>query len=136
MPARITPRVATALLLATSCAGAQPRATPETTMPAAKWAATPDDSFRASKPPPLDRRPKFETPVPSSRTLANGVQLLVWENHALPLVAVDVLVKTGRDGDPVKQPGLGSFTAQMLLEGTARRSSLQIAEDRDDLAAN
>jgi zinc protease len=134
MPSRTGNRLPLALLLAASCAGA--RSTPETTMAPEKWAATPDDAFRASKPPPLQRTPKFETPVPSTRTLANGVQLLVWENHALPLVAVDVLVKTGRDGDPVKQPGLGSFTAQMLLEGTGRRSSLQIAEDRDDLAAN
>jgi len=51
-------------------------------------------------------------------------------------VALNLVLFAGSEREPLKSPGLASFTAGMLQEGTATRSSLQIAEQIDDLGAN
>src|SRR5712664_3888453 len=57
--------------------------------------ATGDDSFRAQKPPPLERISPFMAPAPSQRRLTNGVPVLIVENHQVPIVSIDVMIKTG-----------------------------------------
>jgi len=109
-------------------------APPASTAPAAV-ATTPDEAFRAKKPDPLPNDPPFTLPVPAARTLKNGAQVLVVENHALPIVAVDVLIQSGVDREPLDRHGLSDFVADMLLEGTKTRSSLDIAIARERLAA-
>ena len=49
------------------------------------------------------------------------------EKSGLPLVAFALLLPAGSIADPPGQPGLAFFTAQMLAEGTASRSSQEIA---------
>lgn len=96
---------------------------------------TPDEPFRASKPDPLPNEPAFTPPVPVERKLSNGAQVLVVENHAVPLVAVDVVVQSGVDREPLNRRGLSGFVANMLLEGTKTRSSLDIEVARERLGA-
>ncbi|MHB8420188.1 MAG: M16 family metallopeptidase [Myxococcales bacterium] len=96
---------------------------------------TPDSPFRAHKPAPLAGGAPFRAPVPVERRLSNGARLLVVENHALPLVSVEVAIETGVDGEPLAQRGLARFVAVMLSEGTRRRSALELAIAREDLAA-
>jgi zinc protease len=98
-------------------------------------ATTPDEAFRAKKPDPLPNEPAFSPPVPVQRSLKNGAQVLVVENHAVPLVAVDVVIQSGVDREPLDRRGLSDFVADMLLEGTKTRSSLDIAIARERLAA-
>jgi zinc protease len=76
----------------------------------------------------------FKAPEPTERTLPNGVKLLVVENHAVPLVAIDVLVETGIDGEPLGKAGLSKFVAGMLTEGTKTRDATQLAEQIEDLS--
>jgi zinc protease len=98
-------------------------------------ATTPDEPFRASKPDRLANEPAFTAPVPVERRLKNGAQVLVVENHALPLVAVDVVVQSGADREPLDRRGLAGFVASMLLEGTRTRTALDIEVARERLAA-
>src|SRR5713226_10472621 len=78
---------------------------------------------------------KVRLPRPVETRLANGLAVLVLERHKLPMVTFSLWVKTGALADPKELPGLAHFTADMLREGTAHRSSAQLASDVDDLGA-
>jgi zinc protease len=97
---------------------------------------TPDEAFRAVRPEPLASQPSFVAPVPVELKLAAGARLLVVESRAVPLVAVEVLIGTGVDGEPAGKAGLAGFTAALLREGTKRHPSQQLAEELDDLAVH
>jgi zinc protease len=78
---------------------------------------------------------RVKLPRPEEVKLANGLTVLLLENHKLPTVAFTMWIRPGQLDDPANLPGLASFTAQMLTEGTARRSSAQIASETDSLGA-
>lgn len=144
---RLASRVACAsmpLALLVACASepppapvAPPAPPPPTTAvaPPPPVATTPDEPFRAKKPEPLPTEPAFTPPVPVERKLKNGAQVLVVENHAVPLVAVDVVLQSGIDREPLDRRGLDGFVADMLTEGTKTRSSLELDIARERLAA-
>ena len=83
---------------------------------------------RSVRPLPTSPRP-FLPPVPQRHRLSNGLELLVIEKREVPLVAFGVVLKGGASQDPDGLPGLASFTTAMLQEGTATRSSEQIAQE-------
>ena len=58
------------------------------------------------------------------------------EQHSLPMVSANIIMLSGSDRNPPDQPGLASFTAEMLDEGTGKRSPLQIAADADQIGAS
>jgi zinc protease len=76
---------------------------------------------------------KVKLPHPKEFTLPNGLVVLVLEDHKLPTVNYSLWIKSGALSDPGDMPGLASFTADMLREGTATRSSTQIAGELDEL---
>jgi zinc protease len=59
--------------------------------------------------------------VPTRFTTANGMTVLVLEQHFLPIVEVHALVKTGSAQDPPEKAGLANLTASLLDEGTTNR---------------
>jgi zinc protease len=91
-------------------------------------APTPDTHFDLTKPPTLGPPPALSVPPIVSRQLANGIRIVVVEQHELPLADVLLEMRTGGEADPAGKPGTASLTAGMLLEGTSTRSSLQIAD--------
>lgn len=58
----------------------------------------------------------------------NGLTVLVVEQHTLPIVQIQALVKTGSVQDPPEKAGLANLTAGLLDEGTTTRSATQFAE--------
>src|SRR5579884_1277265 len=60
--------------------------------------------------------------------LPNGLTVLVLEQHALPIVHLHALIKTGAAHDPPDRAGLANLVAGLLDEGTTTRSAKQIAE--------
>jgi zinc protease len=96
---------------------------------------TPDSPFRAHEPAPLAGASPFQAPVPVERRLSNGARLLVVENHALPLVSVEVGIEAGIDEEPLDRRGLAGFVAAMLDQGTKRKSALELAKAKEELAA-
>ena len=71
--------------------------------------------------------PAFTPPLPQRARLDNGIEVIVARKPGLPLVSFALLARAGAAGDPAELPGLSSFTAAMLAEGTATRSSQEIA---------
>ncbi len=63
--------------------------------------------------------------------LANGMTLLLMEQHEVPIVSFSIIVKSGSITDPNGKEGLASLTAELLRKGTRTRSSDQISADLD-----
>jgi zinc protease len=78
---------------------------------------------------------KVKLPRPVEMTLPNGLTLLILEEHRLPTVQYTLWVKNGSISDPKDTPGLASFTADLLREGTAKHNSSQIASELDEMGA-
>lgn len=60
--------------------------------------------------------------------LANGLVVLLSENHATPSVAIKAVVAAGSRYEADDKAGLASFVGEMIDEGTTTRSAQQIAE--------
>ena len=89
---------------------------------------------RSVMPPPA-QEPSFTPPTPVRRRLENGLELLVVEQPGTPIVAFGLMLRAGAAADPEDLPGLASFTAQMLTEGTGSRTSQQIALESEFIGA-
>ncbi len=72
-------------------------------------------------------------PAPAIQTLPNGLQVVVVERHTLPLITLRLVVKAGAELDPARLPGTAALVNSLLTEGTARRTSRQIAEAIDSV---
>ena len=94
-----------------------------------------DEPWRAQPPEPGQAR-TLQAPTPASFQLANGLTVLVNERQGLPVVSASLVFRTGSDANPADKPGLASFTAAMLNEGTATRNALQLADEVAQLGAN
>jgi zinc protease len=79
---------------------------------------------------------RFEPPVPQRIPLSGGFDLMVVEKHEVPLIAAGIYVPGGAVLDPDDCPGLSSFTGRVLTEGTKTRSSTEIADEADFIAAH
>ena len=77
-----------------------------------------------------------QLPRPTVEKLPNGMTLVLLEDHKLPTVAFTMMIRPGQLADPDDLPGLASFTAGMLREGTTTRTSAQIATEIDSLGAS
>jgi zinc protease len=94
----------------------------------------PDEPWRA-KVPGAGPASKLTLPTPTSFKLANGLTVMLVEQHNLPVVAANLVTLSGSEANPVNKPGLAAFTADMLVEGTKNRSALKLAEDTDRIGA-
>ena len=85
----------------------------------------------SERPPrPLAAKPvKF--PPYEIRTLPNGLQVVLVSQNEQPVVSARMLVRAGAAQDPKGKEGLAMLTAALLDQGTATRSSAQIAEEID-----
>jgi zinc protease len=94
-----------------------------------------DEPWRNEIPKPATAR-SLQLATPLSETLPNGLTLILSERRGLPIVAANLVLKTGSDANPLDKPGLANFVAAMLDEGTSTRSSLQIADEIAQLGAS
>ena len=77
----------------------------------------------------------FQPPAIGQTTLSNGLKLYVVENHRLPLVQTNLVIKSGSANDPASAVGSAVFAASLLDEGTRTLSSLQISQRTRQLGA-
>ena len=87
----------------------------------------------APKPGP---EPKLHLPMPVSFSLTNGVKVYLIEEHSLPVMSAALITRAGGEDNPKDKPGLAAFAARMLTEGTATRSSTQLANDIAQIGAS
>lgn len=88
---------------------------------------TPQEQFRQQAPAPLPAR-SIQLPSPVETTLKNGLSIIVVPDNRLPLVSYRLAFRSGDAHDPAGLPGLTDLLTGLLTEGTATRSSRQIAD--------
>jgi len=86
----------------------------------------------APKPGP---EPALHLPSPKTFALSNGVKVFLIEEHALPVMSASLVTLAGGEDNPNDKPGLAGFTSRLLTEGTATRSSTQLADDIAQIGA-
>jgi zinc protease len=80
---------------------------------------------------------KVKLPKPVEADLPNGMHLMVLEDHRLPQISFQIFIPgAGGYDDPADRPGLASFVASMMREGTASRTSEQISQQLEVMAAS
>jgi zinc protease len=70
---------------------------------------------------------------PKETKLANGLRVVVVERPGLPLLAAEVLIKTGSEVDPKDLAGTASMTGALLTRGTETMSAPEIARTIETL---
>jgi zinc protease len=96
----------------------------------------------------LFAKPAWELPPPPVRTgpvvdasrlhraeLANGMELLVFEDARLPQVSLGVAVRRGAAQESLAEAGLANFTAELMTRGAGTRDALALSQVTDDLGA-
>jgi zinc protease len=88
---------------------------PDMARPAVTWAAPPLSAVGA--------------------TTANGLRVMLAENHTVPIVWLNWVCRAGHAYDPPALGGLAALTPHLLRAGAAERTATQITELVDDLGA-
>jgi len=87
-------------------------------------------------PPPPAERPVVREGALQRSELANGVRVLVHEDHSLPLVSISLNLRRGAASERPGEEGLTSFTAELLERGAGDRDAVAFAESVDALGAS
>jgi zinc protease len=94
------------------------------------------EALRLNRAPVNTENIPIKLKAPEIVTLANGLTIMLIEDHRLPTLKVSMRIKPGQLADPSTMPGLSAFTAEMLEEGTRRRNATQIRAELDKLGAD
>ena len=79
---------------------------------------------------------RVKLPRPQEATLSNGLHLMVLEDRRVPRVTMQLIIPgAGGYYDPAELPGLATATSAMMREGTKTRSSAQLSEQLETMAA-
>jgi len=78
---------------------------------------------------------KVKLPRAEETTLSNGLRVILLRQTKVPTFTAQMVILSGGLTDKPDFHGLASFTATLLREGTAKRSSKDIAEQVDALGA-
>lgn len=70
---------------------------------------------------------------PQETRLENGLRVIVAERPGLPILAAEVLLRTGAEVDPEGRAGAASMTGSLLTKGTERMTAPQIASAIESL---
>ncbi len=93
------------------------------------------DIERSKGVPGVDRFPDLEFPKLQHGHLANGIEVVLAERHAIPVVQVQVLFDAGYASDEGRKLGTSSFAMATLDEGTTTLDSLELARRSQRLGA-
>ncbi len=75
-------------------------------------------------------------PAMQRSTLSNGMEVIVAQRSAVPVVNMSLLVGAGYASDQFAQPGTAALAMNMLDEGTKTRNSLDISKELAALGAS
>ena len=68
--------------------------------------------------------------------LSNGLRIILAERHATPVVIFNLVVNAGSAADQFASPGTARLAMDMLDEGTAKRTAIQISDELAALGAH
>ena len=92
-------------------------------------------AFDRTTAPTVPAPPAFVTPRVQTAQLPNGIRIDLVEMHELPLVELDVVVRSAGARMDGATAGIATFTAGMLDEGAGTRDALAIASEAAYLGA-
>ena len=109
-------------------------------LPAGKGGILPAEEVRA-----IARQAFAEATAPAAKAekkptvvkevLGNGIRVIVRENRAVPVVAVEAGFLAGVRGEPKEKGGVANIAAGMLVKGTKRHTAREIAEAVENMGA-
>ena len=88
-----------------------------------------------NQPPQLPDPKPLKLPPIRQFELSNGLKVILMEKHEIPLIQFNVVIKAGSVNDPEDKTGLANLTLDMMDEGAAGKSALEIADAIDFLGA-
>jgi zinc protease len=86
--------------------------------------------------PPLGAAPDVKFPAAQRARLKNGLNVVLLERHATPIVNVALAVDAGSSSDTPEKAGIASLALDLMDEGTKTRDAFQIEKELDLLGAN
>lgn len=95
-----------------------------------------DIELDRSKPPKPGPPKDVVFPDYFDTTLANGINLIVIENHKVPAVSIRLIFRNSGAYYDSSEYGVSSITAELLTKGTKSRTATQIAEEVDFYGAS
>ena len=102
--------------------------------PFPEYSSSTKDADRSKLPEP-SATPAFKMPKMERTKLSNGIQVVLAERHALPLVNVKLMVDAGYSADQFGVAGTSNLAVKMMIDGTSKRTALQISEESARLGA-
>ena len=102
--------------------------------PQPAFRAASEGADRSAMPAPGDA-PDIDMPLVEEYRLSNGIKVLFAQHGTLPLVNMSMIFDAGYVADAAVTPGTATLVGQMLNEGTARYSSLELADLQERLGA-
>jgi zinc protease len=103
--------------------------------PFPEYAAAAAGVDRATGLPSTGTPPAAPFPALQRATLSNGLQIVLAERHAVPVVELQLMVDAGYAADQFGAPGSASLAMSMMDEGTSSRTALEISEQLAMLGA-
>lgn len=89
-----------------------------------------------TKPPALGPTPSLKVNAVQKFRLSNGLQVVVYEKKEVPIVQMNLVVKAGSVNETPDKLGLSGMTANMMDEGAAGKSSLELSDEIDFLGSS
>lgn len=86
-------------------------------------------------PPALGPERAVAWPARTVRTLANGMQVVLAEQHTFPKIGVELFFRSGNALVSLEAPDVAELTSRVIRTGTASRTSRQIEEELRRLGA-
>lgn len=80
--------------------------------------------------------PKFSLPPIEKSTLSNGLEVWMVEHRELPIVSMNLVLKTGQANEPDDRTGVAGMTASLMNAGTRTRSAVDISTSLQSIGAN
>jgi zinc protease len=94
-------------------------------------------SFAQTETPPKPGAPRVaKIPAVVEKKLPNGLTVATVERKNVPLVTIEILVKSGARAEAMDKAGLANMTASMLTKGTKTKTASQIAEQIEFLGGS
>ncbi len=80
--------------------------------------------------------PKFALPPIEKQKLSNGLEVWLVKQNELPIVSMNLVLKSGGTLDPADKSGVAAMTASLLDEGTRNRTADEIANQLQSIGAS
>ena len=91
---------------------------------------------QATKLPKGGPDPRLSLPPIEKTKLSNGLEVWMVEQRELPMIAMNLVLKTGQVNEPDGKTGVAGMTTSLIDDGTKKRSALEIANELQSIGAN